>query len=235
MPPPQQKVKIEWSPNFAYAIGIIASDGCLSRDKRHIFLKYADKELIEKFRTALNIKNKIGRSGRGGTLEKKYFHLTFGDVVFYKFLNKIGLTSAKSKSIKKVNVPKEFFADFVRGLSDGDGSFYVFWDKRWPGSFGFRLSFASASLPFLEWIKGGLARFYNVRGFFHKGKGVMNLEYTKGDSKKLFFAMYHSGNTLFLNRKYYKIKSALEKDKIFGLRYLQKPRSLGSSVVRALP
>ncbi|QQG45999.1 MAG: LAGLIDADG family homing endonuclease [Candidatus Niyogibacteria bacterium] len=232
---PQQKVKIEWSSNFAYAIGVITSDGCLSRDKRHIFLKSADKELVEKFKIALNIKNKIGKGGRGGVSEKRYFQITFGDIVFYKFLNEIGLTQTKSKSIKKVNVPKKFFADFVRGLFDGDGSFYTFWDKRWPNSFGFRLSFASASLPFLEWLKDSLVRFYGVSGFFHKGKGVMNLEYTKGDSKKLFFVMYRSKDVLFLNRKYYKIKSALEKDKFFGLRYLQKPRSLGSSVVRALP
>jgi len=30
------EVKIQWSPNLAYAIGLIATDGCLGRDKKYI-------------------------------------------------------------------------------------------------------------------------------------------------------------------------------------------------------
>jgi hypothetical protein len=33
---PRCKVRIEWSPEFAYAIGLIATDGCLYNDGRHI-------------------------------------------------------------------------------------------------------------------------------------------------------------------------------------------------------
>jgi hypothetical protein len=147
----QHKVNITWSSNFAYAIGLIASDGCLSTDGRHIYFSSIDKELIDKFLSALNITNTIfiGHSGTGG----QYYATNFGDIVFYTFLYSIGLTRAKSKTIKKVDVPDRFFGDFFRGIFDGDGSFYSFWDKRWPHSFDFRLTLASASWKFLEWIK----------------------------------------------------------------------------------
>jgi len=55
----QRKVKTEWTPNLAYAIGLIASDGCLSLDGRHISFKSLDRELVKKFKFALGVKNKI--------------------------------------------------------------------------------------------------------------------------------------------------------------------------------
>lgn len=223
----QRKVQIEWSPNFAYAIGLIASDGNLSSDGRHITFVSKDVELVKKFNAALKIDNKITRAGRGGETVKNYYGVSFGDKVFYKFLNTIGLTKKKSKTIEFVNIQEEFFRDFLRGLFDGDGTFYTFWDTRWPNSFCFKSSFASASKDFLEWLRTELSRLYGVTGYFHKGAGVINLEYTKGDTKKLFNAMYYKTKLLFLNRKYRKIKTAFQKDEKFGLVILQKPREAG--------
>lgn len=225
MPPlPREKVKIQWSSDFAYAIGLLASDGYLSKDKRHIWFGSKDLELMRKFKKALGIKNKIGKHARGGEKEKRYFYVHFGDIIFYQFLNSLGITATKSKTITKVNVPEEFFSDFLRGLFDGDGTFYSFHDKRWPNSYGFKTSFASASLEFIEWLKIRLTQLYGVKGYIHKGKGVYNLEYVKGDSKKIFQAMYYKNDLLFFSKKYNKVKNALEKDKIFGLSFLQQQR-----------
>jgi len=224
---PLNKIKISWSPKFAYAIGLITSDGCLSSDRSHIIFKSIDKELVENIKIALLLKNKIGRSARGGEKIKKYFNIQFGDKVFYQFLNKIGLKSAKSKTIKKVKIPDKFFVDFLRGLFDGDGTFYSFWDKRWPNSFVFQISFASASLDFLKWLKFKLTTLYKVKGFICKGKGVFNLRYVKGDSKKLFSQMYYNKDSLILLRKYVKIKNVLLEDEVIKqkkLINLRKPR-----------
>ena len=208
----QRKVFMEWSSNLAYAVGLIASDGCLSKDRRHISLASMDKELVENLKAALRIGNKIYRSGRGGEIIKKYYSINFGDIIFYKFLNRIGLTSAKSKTIRLVAVPNKFFADFLRGLFDGDGSFYSFWDRRWPKSFGFKLSIASASAYFINWLKRKLTTLYGVKGYLHQGAGVLNLEYVKGDTRKLLQVMYLRDNILFLKRKYDKIKTVLRYD-----------------------
>ena len=211
---PQRKIKIKWSPNFAYALGLITADGCLSPDKRHIIFKSIDKELVRNVKIAFLLKNKITVKAKNKTKYKKCFEIQFGDIIFYQFLNKIGLKSAKSKTIKKVRVPNKFFADFLRGLFDGDGTFYSYWDKRWPNSFVFQISFASSSLKFLMWLKSKLNKLYKVKGFVCKGKGVFNLRYVKRDSRKLFLKMYYNKNSLILLRKYVKIKNTLIKDEI---------------------
>lgn len=218
----QEKVKIEWSPNFAYAIGLITSDGCLHKNKRHMSFASNDIELIKKFKIALGIKNKPTKFARSGETVKKYQYVTFGDKVFYAFLNSIGLTSAKSKTIKSVDIPDKYFSDFLRGLFDGDGTFYTFWDRRWPNSFCFKMAFASASPRFINWLRERLATLYGTKGCLHKGAGVTNLEYVKGDTRKLYQAMYHKDDLLFFSKKYLKIKNALKKDEKFGLIFLQK-------------
>ena len=58
-PKPKGKVKIEWSPNFAYAIGLLATDGCLYNDGRHISFVSKDLELVEMFKKILGLEVKI--------------------------------------------------------------------------------------------------------------------------------------------------------------------------------
>lgn len=223
----QRKVNTAWNNNLAYAIGLITADGCLNKDGRHIWLSSRDLQLIETFKKSLCLSNKIGKYARGGEKEKRYYYITFGDIYFYKFLNSIGLTPAKSKTIKYVGVPRLYFSDFLRGLFDGDGSFYTFQDRRWPNSFSFKLSLASASLDFLIWLRSILTQYYGVKGYMHKGAGIWNLEYVKGDTKKLFWDMYNNKNALRLERKYCKVRDAIEQDKKRGLLYLQKQRKAG--------
>lgn len=187
--------------------------------------------MMENFKKSLSLKNKIGRYTRGGEKEKRYYYINFGDTNFYKFLESLGLSPAKSKTIKSVEIPNKHFPDFIRGLFDGDGSFYTYWDKRWPNSFGYKLSFASASKNFIDWLKKRLTKLYGVSGYFHKGSGVINLEYVKGDSNKLYEIMYHSPNILCLKRKYIKVENALKKNEQFGLKFLQKPRNLKNAGV----
>ena len=48
--------------------------------------------------------------------------------------------------------------------------------------------------------------------YANKDASVFNLEYAKGNSKKLFHIMYYRGNVLFLKRKYDKIKIVFKHD-----------------------
>lgn len=223
----QRKASAEWCPNLAYAIGLIASDGCLDKDRRHIYFVSKEPELISHFKTALRISNKpseIIRKPKEYEKERRYFRISFGDKVFYHFLNTIGLTSAKSKTIASVHIPFEFFPDFLRGFFDGDGTFYTFWDTRWPNSFGFKTSFASASLPFIHWLRTILNERYDLAGVIHRGAGVYNLEYAKGASHALFSIMYYQANLLFFSKKYHKMKVAFDIDDRVGIPALQKRR-----------
>src|SRR3989344_1307801 len=161
---PKGKVKIRWSPNFAYAVGLIVTDGNLSSSGRHIILVSKDLEQINNFTKALNIKSiKIGKT-IGGSAKSWAFRLQFGDVLFYKFLNTIGITKAKSKTIGVLKIPKEYFFDYLRGCFDGDGCFYSYWDKRWKSSFMFYLQFVSASRKYIFWLQNEIKKRLNIIG-----------------------------------------------------------------------
>lgn len=204
------KVKIMWSSNFAYAIGLLATDGNLSKDGRHITFVSKDKEQILNFLAGLNITVPIGKtvSGYRGTLSSR---VQFSDVRFYKFLNSIGLFKAKSKTIGKLKIPHKFFFDFLRGCFDGDGTIYSYWDKRWKSSFMFYISFATASYIFMTWLRDSIYEQIAVFGHVKKdGKGVTyQLTYAKNDSSKILNRMFKNKKALYLSRKRLKINKIL--------------------------
>ncbi len=227
----KHKVRIGWSPNFAYAIGLIASDGCLHKDGRHVLFASKDREMMENFKSALDLDSVIMPHARGGEIEKKYFQLSFSDKIFHEYLQTIGLTPKKSKTIQSVTVPDKYFADFLRGLFDGDGSFYTFWDTRWPNSFGYKITIASASKDFLVWLKEKLTALYGVHGHIKGGIGMYEIRYVKGDSKELFRRMYGRKGTLFLRRKYEKMADAFGLDERIKTDYSVNRRLLTEVVM----
>ena len=154
-PKPKGKVKIKWSHNFAYAIGLLVTDGCLSPDGRHIIFVSKDKEQLQNFTRALNIQVIVSKT-RSGYANKTITRIQFGDVLFYRFLLAIGLMPNKTKIIGAIVIPPRYFFDFLRGHFDGDGSFYSYWDKRWRSSFMHYLQFISASRNHILWMKAEL-------------------------------------------------------------------------------
>ncbi|MEK7095563.1 MAG: LAGLIDADG family homing endonuclease [Patescibacteria group bacterium] len=210
-PKPRGKVKIKWSANFAYAIGLIATDGNLSPDNRHISFTSIDKEMVDNFQKALSISYDYCMKGSGSGSEKKYYVIQIGDVLFYKFLQSIGLTSNKSKTIGKIDVPQKYMRDFIRGSFDGDGCSYSYWDKRWKSSFMLYLEFISASKKHITWLQDTLRKEIEIKGHITKSKNqsCFQLKYAKNESVILFKYMYKNKESLFLTRKYLKIKKSL--------------------------
>ncbi len=207
---PQNKVKIKWSPEFAYAIGLLTTDGNLSPDERHFDFTSQDMEQLENFKKCLNIKNKISRKWNGRK-KRNIARLQFGDVNFYKFLLNIGLSANKSKTLHKVEVPDKYFWDFLRGHLDGDGCFYSYWDPRWKSSFMFYTEFISASKKHIEWLRDKINQFLNIKISVTKSKNnsCYQLKYAKGDSLILLPNIYYKNHPTHLGRKYLKIKRAL--------------------------
>ena len=198
------KVKIEWNSKFAYAIGLLTTDGNLSKDGRHLNMTSKDEELILIFRSCLGLQNKIGKKARGGSLDKKYFVLQFGDRNFYDFLVGIGLKQAKSKTLEELNIPKEYFWDFLRGCIDGDGSIGIFKHPESRHS-QLRIRLYSASPIFLNWLKETIVKNSDLKGGWieiaKKNTSVYKLVFAKEDSVKLFKLIYNNSEC-FLNRKY---------------------------------
>jgi hypothetical protein len=207
----QKNVKIDWNSNFAYIIGVIASDGYITKDNSYVRFNLKDRELVENIKRGLGLKNKISYYS---PKDRKvgWYSFEFGDRNFCEFLISIGIKNNKSTTIEKVKIPNMFFPDFCRGLFDGDGSFFSRWDKRRPSSFRFTITFASASKPFIFWLENELKKLYSLVGSVRRGDGVFRLAYEKKSTIKLFDIMYHSNNLLFLSRKHNKMMEAFEKD-----------------------
>lgn len=193
-----------WTHEFAYAIGLLTSDGNLSSSGRHINLTSQDKEIPEYARAIFAIDNKIGRKGRGGSDFKKYYVLQFGSKQFYAFLLKIGLTPAKSKTLKMVHIPTKYFGDFMRGCFDGDGNIS---ESVHPESkhLQLRVRISSASPVFLRWLLAEHRRIWHIEGgwiYTDKKKSVGMLCFGKKDSIDILRRMYQHKSQYYLKRKY---------------------------------
>lgn len=214
-PKPEGKVKIKWSPNFAYAIGLIVTDGNLSMDGRHLIFVSKDKEQINNYKLCLGLHDiKTGKSFSGYKGSPAY-RVQFGDVLFYRFLMSIGITPAKSLTIGKVDIPDRYFLHFLRGCFDGDGCTYSYWDKRWRSSFMYYTAFASGSQNFLLWMRRKISERIGCKGqiSIHKKKEGKNayyqLRYAKKESIKLLSKIYYLNPVVHLRRKRLKIDRML--------------------------
>lgn len=206
-----------WTSDFAYAVGLITTDGCLSSDQRHLTLVSADLEQIENLKKCLNLKVKTGvhYSGRR-FVNTKAHRVQWGDVALYNFLLSIGLMPKKSLQLKALLVPDAQFFHYLRGCFDGDGSFYSYHDPRWQNSFMFYVTFESASDVYTKWLQTTIQRLAGVTGHVVKKVGankkrnnMYSLRYAKKESLILLQNMYEHSGEMHLSRKKLKIETAL--------------------------
>lgn len=195
-----------WTPELAYVIGLITTDGSLSIDGRHINLTSKDLEQIKTFASILCLTNTIGKKGSSTSSEKKYFQIQFGNVKFYKFLLAIGLTPNKTKTLGPLKIPDKYFVDFLRGHLDGDGSIVTYVD-RYNSYFGvvyenqrLYLKFISASNAHLVWLSEQIEKMTTIKGSLTLN-GIWNLSFSKKDSIKLLKWIYYKPSLPCLTRK----------------------------------
>jgi hypothetical protein len=102
---------------MGYLVGLMASDGCLYRDGRHLEFTSMDLELTRNFCEALGRPIAVKRKVKSD--KSTAYRVQFSDVALYDFLIDAGLTVAKSCTIGPLKVPNEFYADFLRGEFEG--------------------------------------------------------------------------------------------------------------------
>ncbi len=168
-----------------------------------------DIELIMIVKKVFQANNKIGFT-RNKVSEA--YHVQIGSVLLYRWLESIGLHSAKSKTLGPIAIPKEYFRDFLRGHLDGDGSITTFIDSyntyKSPKYVYRRLfvRFISASKLHIEWINKMITEILDVHGRIHqavqKNKNSMYiLKFGKKESLKLLELLYYSPELPALERK----------------------------------
>jgi len=203
---------IEWSTDLAYAVGLIVTDGNLSKDGRHMCVVSKDIDLLETLRQCLGLENTIAQ--HRGDWGHNAYRLQWGNRNFYDWLVNIGLMPAKSLQLGPLAVPDDYLADFVRGCLDGDGNIDIYTDRYnifknekyvYERLF---VRFTSASLPFLQWLQSGVGRVVDIWGgvFARKSRAehhaiVYDLKYAKHESIRLLRWIYYSPEVPCLARK----------------------------------
>ena len=206
-----------WSPELAYAVGLLVTDGNLSRDGRHMSMRSSDRQLLKVFRECLGLSNTIAITGdhrRTDAIRRPSFRVQFGNIELYRWLVRIGLMPNKSRIIGAVEVPDEFFRDFLRGHLDGDGSICTYVDRyntfKKPQYVYTRLwvRFISASRPHIDWLQSRITQLCGVKGHRAQSKVYGNrkasiavLKFGKKESLRLLRWVYYQPNLPCLERK----------------------------------
>lgn len=209
-PKPKKVVDETWRPELAYAIGLLASDGYLSSDGLLIDLTSNDIEQLRNFSKCLGCKFNIGK--KWNLSKNKSYRIQFKNRLFYDFLLRVGLFPRKSLLMDKLSIPNDFFFDFVRGLFDGDGCSYSYWDKRWRSSFMFYMSFASGSKKFIYWLQIKIKENIGISGHIgvsNRKNPYYQLKYSKNEAIMLAKEIYKNKNSICLKRKKLKIIETL--------------------------
>ncbi len=203
-----------WDPGLAYAIGLIATDGNLSSDGRHVNLTSADKEQLVNFQRCLGINTKLSKNPPGSFTRNPIYRVQFSDRAFYHWLEGIGLKPRKTARLGRLSIPRRLFRDFLRGVIDGDGSIFVYTDRYnvYKGTryeyLRLYVAIASSSRRFLEWIQEMSQELLSVRGSLlqqpnptRMRKPHWKLRFAKQDSVKILRWLYYTERLPSLTRK----------------------------------
>jgi hypothetical protein len=199
-----------WTADIAYAIGLIATDGNLSKKRGRIAITSKDADLLDLVRQRLRIDADI-KPHRGG-YGTSCHHLAWNDRRFYGWLTEIGLTPAKSLTLGPLAVPDEYFRDFLRGCIDGDGSIVSYVDRYNTfknASYVYTrlyVAIASASVRFIEWLRARIQELASIRGHIEvrRSRGrhdLWRLRYAKRESLAVLRWMYYADDVICLARK----------------------------------
>lgn len=141
------------TPELAYAVGLIATDGHLGKGNNLIGFTSADKEQIKNYRDCLKLGAEVNTRVYPPDQEnhKPIYRLNFSDRDFYAFLQELGLKPDKSTSMGALTIPNSVFADFARGCWDGDGCFSI--QHRDGRLDQLRSNLTSSSPEFLKWVQ----------------------------------------------------------------------------------
>ncbi len=201
----------EWTPTLAYAVGLLATDGCQT-DGRHLAFSSADRELVEVLLGCLGKNNRIAaaRTRTGGIV----YRTQIGDVAFCRWLVTVGVTARKSLTLGALVVPDELVLECARGLLDGDGSITNFVHratKKAAPDYQYErivLGFSSASRAHLEWLRIKLQPYAGCPGWLEirppkNGRHeFVTLRYGKRDGLRLLPFLYRDRAVPRLERKY---------------------------------
>lgn len=205
-------------PDMAYVLGFIAADGNISKKENGVFINLAamDGEILERMAISMKLTRPISYYTKKQT-GQELCKLSVFSHEWKHDLAKYGITSAKTFTLQPpLLLSKKYYADYIRGYFDADGSVFARHNKKFHDRAGVKI--AGASKVMMEWIRDTLANQYNVYTptfrvqYVSDGKTAM-YEYglsNKAMTQRFYDVIYGNHPNLYLMRKFEKFTSLLE-------------------------
>ncbi len=110
------------------------------------------------------------------------------------------MTQHKSLTLGALEIPKQYFIDFLRGLIDGDGGMQR-WIHRTNGREQWNLRIASGSRKFLVWLRNKTEELIGIKGkLYSESNTQFRLKYGKIAALSILSKCYYK-EALSLARK----------------------------------
>ena len=188
----------------------MVTDGCLSKDGRHIVMHSAEPQLLKAFHQCIKTRANITKQKGKHTSYK----IQVGDIQLYNWLMSIGLSPAKTYSIGSIDISDKFFRDFLRGHLDGDGSIQAYTDKyniyrgRVYTANRLFVRLISVSENHIMWLHSKIVDLVNIKGALIKRVDktgyrvpMFEIKFAKKESIKLLEWIYYNKRLPCLLRK----------------------------------
>lgn len=203
---------------MAYVLGFFTADGNMIKNRRgaYFIAFYSnDRELLANVKAVLGSNHKIGKRMYKTSKRSTSYQLQLGSREMFDDLLRIGMTPAKSLTLRLPQIPNTYCRDFVRGYFDGDGCVYFAFlkcaDRKRPRPV-FQSIFTCGSRLFLEELLSLLKQHGISRGTIRNKRHGFDILLSHRDSLALFHLMYDTvpATGLFLPRKYKIFRKAIK-------------------------
>lgn len=191
------------TPNKAYILGLICSDGCIYKRDNHeglwqITLQKQDKQVLEDIKKEISADNPIKENDNTATL-------TIVSQQMYDDLLNLGITPKKTYTMDLWqvinNIPSCLLKDFIHGYFDGDGSITV---RDIPSKA--KIQFAMPEYFILPFQNALLQ--YGIESHWNKDERITkytipfgNLVINGASNKYCLLQLFQLENTISINRK----------------------------------
>ena len=199
--------------NMAYILGLLASDGSISKKENLIAiqLEEKDREILEKIQQITKNTRPIEEYIR---METQHTICSFRvwSKSWKDSLAHYGIIPEKTFKLKPPEfLPKEYIIDYIRGYFDGDGSIYKVDSQN-------RVFFEidGASKEEIDWIYDKLVNQYHIllnkKSIDTKSNGTIIYKIKIGNKKELLklYHLLYDNKELFMQRKKDKFENLLK-------------------------
>lgn len=194
--------------DMAYVLGVFMSDGYLTKKTSgnlFLCLKLNDKDLLETIKALMKFEGSVCGAGLTQSGNQSY-KIEISDSKIISDVQKWGIVERKTLTAKfPIELPQEYWRDFIRGIFDGDGCVHLSKDKRRKSSY-LRQCVFLGTRDILSYIPNLMELEDKVVEY----KKICRLAYYKlSDLQKIFDVLYYSDDAPCLQRKKLKFEEAL--------------------------